>query len=95
MALKVLNNKDLYGLIMSYQPLSYREKKRRKNLVSELKHFYCEWSYFRDYCYICYKYHPLVIKRYKPVILCDYCKYTVRYLFLTYQPVNFRVRVRV
>jgi hypothetical protein len=92
MASKVLKNKDLYGLIMSYQPLSEFEKKKRKNVISELKHFHCEWSAHRDYCYICYKYHPLVIQRYKPVVMCDYCKYTVKNLFLTYHTMRGRVR---
>ncbi len=76
---KVFNNNDLNKIIKCYVPLSSLELKRKKNVITELKYKYCEWSSHRDLCYICDSYHPLIIDRYRPVLqMCRECKSIVR-----------------
>lgn len=69
---KVLNNKDLYQHILSFQPLNEIEKKNRRKVILELKHMYCEWAGHLSLCYICQHYHPLIkAKRFKKI--CPKC----------------------
>ncbi len=75
---KVINNSDLLRKIITFIPLTEHEKKRRRKVVSELKHMYCEWSEHKKYCFICKPYHPLVINKHKKY-LCLKCKRIIRY----------------
>ncbi len=69
---KVLNNKHLYQHILSFQPLSYIEKKNRRKVILELKHKHCEWAGHLDLCYVCQKHHPLIhVRRFRKI--CTNC----------------------
>ena len=71
---QVLNNRDLYKHIYSFIPISDLFFKNRKKIISELKHFHCEWSYHKPRCFICYRWHPCIIKKCRPRIMCNTCE---------------------
>lgn len=82
---KVLNNKDLYQHILSFQPLSNIEKRNRKKVILELKHKYCEWASHLDLCYMCEHHHPLIhVRRFKKICpkCLNYCPNLRYYFFL-------------
>ena len=85
---QVLNNRDLFGLIMSFKPLSEIEKINRRKVISHLKHFHCEWSYHVRRCCICYWYHPCIINKCgRPRHICNECNNSLRarlYYFFNY-----------
>ena len=74
-----LYNKDLLNIILQYVPLTQEERRRRKRVVSELKHLYCEWSEHNKYCYVCKPYHPLVINRRKRY-RCEECESVINWM---------------
>lgn len=75
---KVLNNRDLYKHIYSFIPLPKSFIKCRKKVISELKHFHCEWSYHIPRCFICDRWHPCVITKGKGRRMCNECTNIVR-----------------
>jgi hypothetical protein len=80
---KVLNNKFLTDHILTYKPLTEKEKKLKKNIISELKIKYCEYSGHLTRCYICSAHHPCVINRnkLKPAFMCLECRDYLRYFY--------------
>lgn len=68
----VINNNDLLRQIIEFMPLTEIELKRKRKIILEMKHLYCEWSDHNKYCFVCKPYHPLVINKRKKY-MCEEC----------------------
>jgi len=85
---KVLGDKFLYQYINNFIPVSKKTIILRRKVISELKHFHCEWSYHITRCCICYFFHPCIINRSgRPRHICNKCNNNLRarlYYFYNY-----------